>query len=75
MAGTAIVGSMLFLLGGLTSGDELGQMVAGYSLLTLISGVYLAVGLAVRDRVWRRLSAARTVARPLPIDLHSRRVF
>lgn len=72
---TATVGSAVFLLGGLLSGNELGQMVAGYSLLTMLSAVYLALGLAIRERVWQRLSAPRKVARPLPIDLHGRRVF
>jgi hypothetical protein len=75
LVGVAIAGSTLLVLGGLASGHELGQMVAGYSLLALLSGIYLAVGLAIRDRVWQRLASNRSVARPLPVDLHSRRVF
>lgn len=75
VAGAAISGSVLFILGGVLSGGELGQMVAGYGVLFLLAGVYLAAGLAIRERVWRHVSAPARTMRPMPIDLHGRRVF
>jgi hypothetical protein len=71
----SITGSALLVLGGLASGAELGQMVAGYGLLIMMTGVYLAIGLAIRDRVWRRVTARAPTVRPMPVDLHGRRVF
>jgi hypothetical protein len=75
LAAAAITASALLILGGVMSGAELGQMVAGYGLLLLLSGVYLAAGLAIRERIWRRFAAPATTVRPMPIELHGRRVF
>jgi hypothetical protein len=49
-------------------------MVVGYGVLVALAALYLVTGLAIRERVWRRL------ARPLPTTartdrLAGRRVF
>jgi hypothetical protein len=75
LATTSIAGSALLILGGIMSGAELGQMIAGYGVLLLMSGLYLAAGLAIRERVWRRVTARAGTVRPMPIELHGRRVF
>jgi hypothetical protein len=75
LATTSIAGSALLILGGIMSGAELGQMIAGYGVLLLMSGLYLAAGLAIRERVWRRVTARAATVRPMPIELHGRRVF
>ena len=75
LAAASIAGSALLILGGVASGAELGQMVTGYGTLLLISGVWLAAGLAIRERVWRRVVARAATVRPMPIELHGRRVF
>jgi hypothetical protein len=75
VAGAAISVSVLFILGGVASGRGLGQMVAGYGLLLLLAGLYLAAGLAIHERAWRRVGAPARSNRPLPIDLQGRRVF
>ena len=75
MAGAAISGSVLLILGGAVSSSELGQMVAGYGVLFLLTGLYLAAGLAIRERVWHRMTAPTRATRPMPIDLQGRRVF
>jgi hypothetical protein len=75
LATASIACSSLLILGGIMSGAELGRMVAGYGLLLLMSGLYLAAGLAVRERIWRRVVAQAATVRPMPIELHGRRVF
>jgi hypothetical protein len=75
LAAASIAGSALLILGGIGFGAELGLMIAGYALLVLLSGLYLAAGLAVRERVWHRVAARAATVRPMPIDLHGRRVF
>ena len=40
---------------------ELGSMLAGYGSLVLLAAAYLLAGLAIRDRVRRRVSARPTV--------------
>jgi uncharacterized membrane protein len=75
VAGAAISVSVVFILGGVASGGELGQMVAGYGALLMLAGLYLTAGLAIHERVWRRVGAPASASRPLPIDLQGRRVF
>jgi hypothetical protein len=75
LATASITGSVLLILAGAAWGAELGQMVAGYGVLLLITGLYLAIGLAVRDRVWRRVTARAATVRPMAVELHGRRVF
>jgi hypothetical protein len=65
----------LAMVGGTAIGGELGPLAVGYGVLVLLAALYLVVGLAIRDRVWRRLSAPHTVQR-MPVDrLAGRRVF
>lgn len=65
----------LAMVGGTAIGGELGPLAVGYGILVLLAALYLVVGLAVRDRVWRRV-ASRERQDHLPIDrLAGRRVF
>jgi hypothetical protein len=75
LAAASIAGSALLVLGGVMSGAELGQLVAGYGFLLLMSGIYLAAGLAIRERIWRRVVARAATVRPMPVEFHGRRVF
>lgn len=67
------VGS-LAMVGGTAIGGELGPLAVGYGMLVAITGLYLVAGLAIRERVWRRMP------RPMPTATHpdrlaGRRVF
>ena len=75
LAMSVIAGSTLLILGGVASGAELGQLVAGYGLLLLLTALYLAAGLAVRERAWRRVTTRPARLRPTMVDVHGRRVF
>jgi sulfite exporter TauE/SafE len=70
----AVVGlalGSLGMVGGTVVGGEFGPMVVGYSLLTALAALYLAAGLAIRERIWvNRASRAERVDR-----LAGRRVF
>ena len=73
----AIVGlalGSLGMVGGTIVGGEFGPMVVGYSLLTALCALYLVAGLAIRERVWRRV-ATPTIEAPNPDRLAGRRVF
>ena len=58
---------------GTTVGGEVGPLVAGYGMLLGLAAVYLAAGLAIRDRAWRRLGTARRPHPPVTPALHRRR--
>lgn len=64
----------LSMVGGTAIGGELGPLVVGYGLLVAMSALYLVIGLAIRERVWRRLSGP-TIGRPSADRLAGRRVF
>ena len=78
------VGS-LAMVGGTAIGGELGPLAVGYGMLVAIwlatglavfaiTGLYLVAGLAIRERVWRRMP--RPMATPTHTDrLAGRRVF
>lgn len=73
----AIVGlalGSLGMIGGTAIGGDLGPLAVGYGLLVSLAALYLVAGLAIRERVWRRLDHVR---RELPASdrLASRRVF
>ena len=73
----AIVGlalGSLGMIGGTAIGGDLGPLAVGYGLLVSLAALYLVAGLAIRERVWRRLAR---VHRELPASdrLASRRVF
>ena len=64
----------LCMVGGTVVGGQIGPMAIGYGLLISLSALYLVAGLAIRQRVWRRLS--HTVAASAQADrLAGRRVF
>jgi hypothetical protein len=72
----AIVGlalGSLSMVGGTAIGGEFGPLAVGYGLLVALSALYLVAGLAIRERVWKRL--ARPVAAPRADRLAGRRVF
>lgn len=58
IAGLAV--SSLAIAGGTVIGGELGPLTAGYGVLVGLAAVYALVGLAIRDRAWRRLSGTRS---------------
>lgn len=62
------------MFGGSAAGGGLGSLVLGYGMLVVLASLYLAAGLAIRDRVWRRLHRP-AAERIRPVDLAGRRVF
>ena len=72
VAGLAL--GSLAMVGGTAIGGEIGPLAVGYGLLVALSALYLVAGLAIRERVWRRLSAP-TLDRPSADRLAGRRVF
>ena len=64
----------LAMVGGTAIGGEIGPLAVGYGLLVAAAALYLVAGMAIRERVWRRLSAA-SMGRPKPDRLAGRRVF
>jgi 4-hydroxybenzoate polyprenyltransferase len=64
----------LSIVGGTAIGGEIGPLAVGYGLLVILAALYLLAGLAIRQRVWRRINPPKRTA--LPIDrLAGRRVF
>ena len=62
------------MVGGTAIGGEIGPLAVGYGLLVALAALYLVAGLAIRERVWRRLSVA-SMGRPKADRLAGRRVF
>ena len=71
MAGLSL--GTLGMIGGTTVGGELRPMIVGYGLLIALAALYLVAGLAIRERVWQRMSESQE--RPRPERLVGRRVF
>ncbi len=74
---TAITGlglGSLAIVGGTAIGGELGPLAVGYGLLIALAALYLVAGLAIRERVWRRLAPSVREA-PQADRLAGRRVF
>lgn len=63
----------LGMVGGTLAGGNLGPLVVGYGLLMALAALYLVAGLALRERVWRRLSVRAEL--PSAERLAGRRVF
>lgn len=64
------------MVGGTVVGGDLGPLVAGYGALVVLAAMYMAVGLALRDRAWRRLGRPVDPRRiPTAGRLAGRRVF
>jgi len=73
----AIVGlglGSLAMVGGTAIGGALGPLAVGYGLVVVLAALYLVAGLAIRERIWRRLSA-KANGRPKADRLVGRRVF
>ena len=64
----------LAMVGGTAIGGEIGPLAVGYGLLVALAALYLVAGLAIRERVWRRLTAP-SIGRPNPDRMAGRRVF
>ncbi len=64
----------LAMVGGTAIGGELGPLAIGYGLLVALAALYLVAGLAIRERVWQRVSAP-SIGRPHADHLAGRRVF
>ncbi|MEA2652198.1 MAG: hypothetical protein QOI85_1919 [Chloroflexota bacterium] len=64
----------LAMVGGTAVGGEIGPLAVGYGLLVALAALYLVAGLAIKERVWRRLSTP-AIERPNPDRLAGRRVF
>lgn len=72
VAGLAL-GNMA-MVGGTAVGGDIGPTAAGYGLIIAVAALYLVAGLAIRERVWRRLSKP-TLQRPAAQRLAGRRIF
>ena len=72
VAGLAL--GSLGMVGGTVVGGELGPMAVGYSMLIALSAIYLVAALAIRERVWQRLSRPESTSAH-PHRLAGRRVF
>jgi hypothetical protein len=64
----------LAMVGGTAIGGEIGPLAVGYGILVVLAALYLVVGLAIRQRVWRDVSGAEPAAPPVD-RLAGRRVF
>jgi hypothetical protein len=64
----------LAMVGGTAIGGDVGPLAVGYGLLVVVAALYMVAGLAIRERVWQRLTRAE---RQMPtVDrLAGRRVF
>jgi hypothetical protein len=75
MAVVGLAFGSLGMVGGTVVGGELGPMAVGYSMLIAITALYLVAGLAIRERVWQRLSRPDSTSAARPGRLAGRRVF
>ena len=72
LAGLAL--GSLAMIGSTAIGSELGPLLAGYGLLVALTALYLVAGLAIRERVGRKL-ATSGLESPKTDRLAGRRVF
>jgi hypothetical protein len=72
IAGLAL--GSLGMIGGTVIGGDVGPLAVGYGLLVSLAALYLVAGLAIRERVWRRLEGVRPEL-PASDRLAGRRVF
>lgn len=63
----------LAVVGGTAIGGEIGPLAAGYGVLVTLAALYALAGLAIRERVWRRLARVRGASRIETVASH--RVF
>lgn len=64
----------LSMVGGTAIGGGVGPLAVAYGLLVVLAALYMIAGLAIRERVWRRVSR-RTGVPPTVDRLAGRRVF
>ena len=64
----------LSMVGGTAIGGEVAPLAVGYGLLVVLAAGYMLAGLAIRERVWRRI-ARPTGSTPTIDRLAGRRVF
>lgn len=62
----------LAIAGGTVVGGDIGPMTAGYGLLVALAALYALAGLAIRNRVWRRLWSERSTT---PRSVAAHRLF
>lgn len=67
-AGLAV--ATLAFVGGTAIGGELGPLTVGYGLLVGLAALYALAGLAMRERVWRRLPRLRDSSAPKTVASH-----
>ncbi len=65
----------LVMVGGTAIGGEIAPLAVGYGLLVALAALYMVAGLAIRDRVWRRVGRPSTPGTPTIDRLAGRRVF
>ena len=65
----------VMLAGGGAVGTELGGLAAGYGSLLIVAALYLAAGLAIRQRVWRSWRTFRVAERSGGKSIMGHRVF
>ncbi|TMB56948.1 MAG: hypothetical protein E6J47_03725 [Chloroflexi bacterium] len=65
----------LMLAGGGAVGTELGALAAGYGSLIIVAALYLAAGLAIRQRIWRSWRTFRVAEQPSSKSVMGHRVF
>jgi hypothetical protein len=64
----------LSMVGGTAIGGEVAPLAVGYGLLVVLAALYLVAGLAIRERVWRRIRRPQAPS-PAVDRLAGRRVF
>jgi len=74
MASAGLGLGSLAMVGGTAIGGDVGPLAVAYGLLVALAALYLVAGLAIRERVWRRLSDA-AIGRPKADRVAGRRVF
>jgi hypothetical protein len=67
-AGLAV--ATLAVVGGTAIGGDIGPLTAGYGVLVGMAALYALLGLAVRERVWRRLPRLRGSSVPKTVASH-----
>lgn len=60
----------LAAVGGTAIGGDIGPLTAGYGVLVGLAALYALAGLAIRERVWRRLSRLREASAPKTVASH-----
>ena len=65
----------LAMVGGTAIGGDVGPLSVAYGLFMALAALYMVAGLAIRERVWERLSRPSTPSIASVDRLAGRRVF